>query len=399
MISEHEYSVVIAGERLPITSGTVTLDEGWAPYGQARVEIPLPPADKLRDLDPRVAGRAMVTMSARYGSAYRVAQMTERYAGLPMSAITADLVGKSHREITAELSEPFSSSGHRDTSFRRLDLGVTERDIDRKRGVLILSLATDEALLQDDMPTAPLTPGQWTVRAAVALALARIGAVLQPGAADGTVSGQAAVWEVGTTGWDYVQSLVNAAGLRLWCDERRRWWLTAPLGPETAPGVYTAVVGESVDFLEKLSRDEWATGVIVTYEWDTSAGRQTQHDVAGGGTRVVQIRVPRPWPGNGAAAAILQRMRARGSLITSTQVSTYEVTPGWVMRAPSTDTAHQAGLVSSVVWNLDTDVVDVSSRDLSDTPARSWIMQPDGYRWTDVPVGVKWTTYTTPSGV
>lgn len=398
MISEHECTVTVAGYRLPVSGGTVALDEGWSPYGQATIEIPIAPAAVLRELDPRVAGRALVTMTARYGSPYRVHQMTERYAGLPMSALTADFAGKSHREITAELSEPYSSAGHRDTSIRRLDLGVTEREIDRKRGVLILTLATDEALLQDDMPTAPLTPGQWTVRSAVSLALARIGAVLQPGTADGPISGESAVWEVGTTGWDYVQSLVDAAGLRLWCDERRRWWLTPPLGPETAPGVYTAVVGQSTDFVERLSREDWATGVIVTYQWDTAAGRQTRHDVAGGGSRVVQIVVTRPWPGNGAAAAILQRMKARGSLVTSTQVATYDVTPGWVMRAPSTDTAHQAGLVSVVRWQLDDDQVVVSSRDLSDTPARSWIMQPNGYRWTDVPVGVTWNTYTTPTG-
>lgn len=605
MISAHEYTLTVDGVSIPVEGGQVALDETWSPYVQAQVTIPLPSSAVLARLDPRAAGRARLTLAARYGSPTPVSRVTDLWAGRALSEVTkgkilrrnpvpnpsfelgasgwnavagtggaasigtttsdpyigarsgrvswsasptagypglytdAPLIGSAGtwvavalvmktgptvmsrisltprmnstavaatfsegpytqttwadgawrrlthavqssapfnnvriyphspqaalsfmdldgvvigtgatqaealaaveghfngdtpdtaarlyewegtphaspsverdpttawggltlRAITADLSEPLNTSGHRDTSTRTLDLGVADREIDRRGATVTLSLAGDEALLQDYRAMTPLTPGTWTVRAAVTLALAQIGAVLQPGTADGTITDESAVWEVGTTAWDYAQSLVDAAGLRLWCDELRRWWLAPPLAPEASPDVYVVTLPDSHDVRERLARDEWATGVIVTYEWDTDAGRQRVHDTAGTGPRVEQITIARPFPGNGAAAAILKRMTARGSEVTATEVATYAVTPGWVMQSLSTDTAHQAGLVSSVRWDLERDTVTVTSRDLSDTPARAWIMQPAGYRWIDVPVGAKWTTYNTPTGV
>lgn len=307
--------------------------------------------------------------------------------------------GQSSRAITAILSTPYNAAGHRDSSIRDFDLAVIERAINRKSATVTLDLASDETYMQDFRATTPMSPSTWTVRAAVSLALAQIGAVLQPGTADGTVSGESTVWEVGTSAWDYAHSLVDAAGLRLWCDERRRWWLTEPLTPDAAPDVYVVRPETSQELDEVLSREEWASGVIVTYEWETSAGRQTQHDLAGVGPRWMQLSVARPYPGAGAAAAILARVQARGSLVRARAVSGYAVTPGWVMQSLATDTTHLAGLVSSVTWDLSADEVTVSSRDLADAPARAWILQPVGYRWTDVPVGMTWQTYTTPTGV
>lgn len=399
MISAHEYTLAVAGQRLPIKSGRVTLDEGWSPYAQATVTLALPDATALAQLDPRRGGRGRLSLAARYGSPTPLSAMTDKWAGQPLSALTAAYAGQSLRTISASLSTPYNAAGHRDSSLRVLDLAVVERRIDRRAGEVTLELASDEAYLQDFRATTPLNPGAWTVRAAVGLALAQIGAILQPGPADGTVTGESAVWEVGTTAWDYAHSLVDAAGLRLWCDERRRWWLTPPLTPDTAPDVYVVQPQTSEDLDEVLSREEWATGVIVTYQWETSAGRQTQHDVAGSGPRHLQIQVPRPFPGAGAAAAILARVRARGSIVSARAVSSYDVTPGWVMQSLSTDTAHLAGLVSSVTWDLDTDSVRVASRDLTDTPPRAWIIQPSGYRWSDVPPGLTWQNYSTPIGV
>ena len=398
MISAHEYTLTVSGARLPITAGTVTLDETWSPYAQADVTIDLPDAATLAQLDPRRGGRALLTLAARYGAPAPVSDLTALWGGQPLSAITAAWGGLTLRTITAQLSEPYNDGGHRDSSIRTLDLGVVERRIDRRAGTVRLALASDEALAQDYRPTTPTLPPTTSVRTCVALALARIGATLEPGAADATVAADAVLWEVGTSAWDYAHSLVDAAGLRLACDERRRWTLAQPLDPATSPGVYV-VRGESAHELEEdLSREAWASCVIVTYSWELDGVRQVQHDIAGGGSPVLHLEVSRPFPRAGAAAAILDRVRARGSIVTARQIGTYDVTPGWVMQSLATDTAHQAGLVSVVRWDLATDEVEVASRDLSDTPPRAWIMQPAGYRWTDVPTGMTWQTYTTPMG-
>lgn len=397
MISAHEYTLHVAGHTLPISGGWVTLDETWSPYIQAEVTISLPPADVLRSLDPRREGRALVTLAARYGAPAPVADLTALFGGQPLSAITEEWSGLPLRAITASLSEPYNASGHRDTSWRRLDLGVIGRRIDRRAATVTLELSSDEVLLQDYRPMTATLPPSLSVRTCVATALARIGATLTPGAADGTVEADAVLWEVGTTAWDYAHSLVDAVGLRLWCDAERRWHLDQPLDPSTSPSVYVVRMESAHELDETLSREPWATGVIVSYTWDGPDGdRLTVHDTAGSGSCIYQHEVRRPYPGPGAAAAILARMRARGSLVTARQTATYDVAPGWVMQSLATDTAHQAGLVSVVRWELDTDQVEVSSRDLADTNTRAWIMQPAGYRWTDIPVGVTWNTYTTP---
>lgn len=399
MISAHEYTLTVSGALLPITSGTVTLDETWSPYAQADVTIDLPDAATLAQLDPRRGGRALLTLAARYGAPAPVSDLTALWGAQPLSAITAAWAGLNLRTITAQLSDPYNADGHRDSSVRTLDLGVVERTIDRRAGTVRLALASDEYLAQDYRPTSTTLPPTTSVRSCVSVALARIGAALEPGTADATVSADAVLWEVGTSAWDYAHSLVDAAGLRLACDERRRWTLAEPLDPATSPGVYVVRVESAHELEEMLSREAWATCVIVTYRWEVNGVRQVQHDVAGSGSRVMQLEVDRAFPRAGAAAAILARVRARGSLVRARQIGTYDVAPGWVMQSLATDTAHQAGLVSVVRWDLATDGVEVSSRDLADTPQRAWIMQPAGYRWTDVPTGTTWQTYTTPTGV
>ena len=397
MISAHEYTLAVAGHRLPIIDGTVTLDEGWAPYVQARIRVSLPSAAVLAELDPRRGGRGRITLTARYGTPTPLSRLTEEFAGQPLSALTAAWDGLPLRSITASLSQPLNDAGHRDSSIRRLDLAVTDRRIDRRAGLVEVDLASDECLAQDYRALAAQLPPTTSVRTCVGRALAAIGATLQPGSAGGTVSADAAYWAVGESAWDYANALAQAVGLRLWCDERRRWHLTEPLDPATSPDVYVVRLASAHELDEELSREAWATGVIVTYTWDQGGDRQTVHDIAGGGSRIQQVEVHRPFPGYGAAAAILDRVRARGSLVTARQIGTYDVTPGWVMQSLFADTAHLAGLVSSVTWDLATDEVAVSSRDLVDTPARAWIMQPSGYRWVDVPVGMTWDTYNTPT--
>jgi hypothetical protein len=131
--------------------GTATLDEGWAPYGKATLTIPIPPlATTLDALDPRQ--NPYVT-------------------------------------ITATQSTWTNGTGWSDPVTRELELLVRGRTVDHNAETVTLTLATQEAILQDAklVATAPdysLLPYQSSVRTICATVLARRGLALQAGDTD-----------------------------------------------------------------------------------------------------------------------------------------------------------------------------------------------------------------------
>ena len=144
MISTHTYVVTLVqgpGYVLHPKAGTITVDDGWAPHIQATLTIPIPSSTVQELLDPRVSRRITVACSAAYSSG-------------PSTTIT-------------------------------FDLGVRARRIDHASGEMTLTLASDEALLQDDvlLSDTPNTAGlayQSSLRAIINnVVLSRIGASLQ----------------------------------------------------------------------------------------------------------------------------------------------------------------------------------------------------------------------------
>jgi hypothetical protein len=119
VISQHIYSASttlpgLGSVNLAPKGGTLTLDEGWAPYGQAQLVIPLPDQATLDALDPRGFIRVTVTCAAVYG----------------------DMAGMWNPD--ADLS-PVT---------RSFDLRLTGRRIQHKDATVVLVLCTDETVLQ-----------------------------------------------------------------------------------------------------------------------------------------------------------------------------------------------------------------------------------------------------------
>jgi hypothetical protein len=135
-----------AGVELGETAASIEMDEGWAPYVQGSLTLPIPADDTLEALDPRTPRRVAVDVSLEY----------------PLS-----------------FKPPAS---------RRFELGLRSRAIDHERGLVRLSLASDEALLMDDVLLDAAPRDYWaqraSLRAIINAVLARHGAVLEAGAAD-----------------------------------------------------------------------------------------------------------------------------------------------------------------------------------------------------------------------
>lgn len=386
-----------ASAQVHLTAGTITLDESWSPFGQATITVPLAGASGLAVLDPRAmpAPRVHLTSTQRFSEPVPASAMTALWAGKAASALTAAYGGKAARRITAAFDDaPFNDSGTRPSTRRVFDLGVRRRRINHGAATVTVELATDEALLQDAVlvSTVPAVPVTATVRAAVTLALSRIGAALQHGTDDAPLEADAAVWEPGTSAWDYVRPLVDVAGLRLWCDERRRWWL-AP--PQEATGSVLSLSSSSLrDLDDEVSRDDgWYDGVVLRYRWaDSNGAEQLRYDLAGPETaqraRVIEYR--RRWPGPGAAAELLRRAAGRGRAMTASLVANYSATPGQGLTITSPGAPIQVGATSRVVFQLDDDTMQITSRDLTDTPLSAWTLIPAGQAWTDSPTGASW---------
>lgn len=173
----------------------------------------------------------------------------------------------------------------------------------------------------------------------------------------------------GEKDWDLVAQLVQTAGLRFFCDDQRRWWLVNPT-THTVPG--TLALENASRGRDRISREsgDWADAVVVKYSWIGEDGEpMVEYDAASaGGTLLLLVEVNRPYPGPGAAAAILARYQGRGRVQTIVAPPELAATPAMALTTALPATPAQEGYVASVVFTLDADKIamSVDARDLED---------------------------------
>lgn len=203
---------------------------------------------------------------------------------------------------------------------------------------------------------------------------------------------QALDWSPGEPAWDFAAPLVQASGLRLYCDENRHWRLVDPSA--VVPGQVNITSGVNVtDALDTISRSrDWFNAVVIEYRWTNATGQpQTAWDAAGDtSSKVLKLTLDRPFPGNGAAQAILNRAKRRGRVLDLRALADYNVTPGKALLATLPDTPIQSGYVAAVTWTQPDSEMTVTSRGLTDTPSTAWTFLAAGVKWTDSPVGQSW---------
>lgn len=208
------------------------------------------------------------------------------------------------------------------------------------------------------------------------------------------VAADAMPWQPGQTGWAYVAPLVQAAGLRLWCDELRVWHLESTTARKDGLVRLTtdSNVTSAVDTISQLDNAEFYTGVVLRYQWADAAGVvHTQYDTAGTATKVRYDEISTVYPGPGAAAVILAQAAGRGRVFALEAFSDYLTEPGKALSADLPDTPTQVGYVRSVRWRFPDAEMTVQQRELTETPSSAWVYDAPGISWNSIPVGIDWT--------
>lgn len=185
----------------------------------------------------------------------------------------------------------------------------------------------------------------------------------------------------GSKTWDWLNGIVRAAGLRLFCDELRKWRLVnddySVDGSVTLTQAYNLTRGN--DTIDIGAADTGANGyveqVVVHYSWLDSKTAQPKEawDSSGldGGITVTVERPNTPYPGAGYAASLLARMTGRKRTLDVSALTDLKATPGMDVAA-TLPTTVQTGKVSSVTFG-DNDEMDIGTRGLINTPANAWL--------------------------
>lgn len=167
------------------------------------------------------------------------------------------------------------------------------------------------------------------------------------------------VEDPGVIAREFLNPIIAATGGRLFCDEARDWRLVD--NTYTVSG--TVTIEAEVDLLTAVDRISISdsvdgvptnfTGVVLIYlTTDPATGRTTRSvDKAGTSAGRVFVRTfTSPYPGAGAADAILAR--AQGRLMPITALTDYAATPGKTL-ALTANGDDYTGRISAVEWVYD----------------------------------------------
>lgn len=173
----------------------------------------------------------------------------------------------------------------------------------------------------------------------------------------------------GETWWDFLLAITSAAGLVLWCDEQRRWYLALPENRTilTLVSVRPENTREGEDTISRDDSETFVTGVAIRYTWPDQFGLQRETwDTAGTPEKMLQIELSRPYPGPGAAAAVLARRQGTGRRQNVTVPTVITTTPGMTAQLTLPGAPETVGRVQSVRFDLAEGFMDLGLAGLVD---------------------------------
>ncbi len=175
----------------------------------------------------------------------------------------------------------------------------------------------------------------------------------------------------GQSDWDFLQPVVQSRGLRLFADELGLWRLVDPTTYTVAGTLSLSHATHLVAADDEIDRDsDWSTGVVVEYPWIDPAGvPRKRYDFAGTRTRVKKYTYDRPYPGAGAAAALLARLQGRGRRITADSVIEWTATPGQVVEFTlGAGETVQRGAIAAVTWRFPDRTMEITPKNVEPVP-------------------------------
>lgn len=201
------------------------------------------------------------------------------------------------------------------------------------------------------------------------------------------------IWQPGDPAWTFLEPLTSAAGLRLYCDEARRWRLIDP-AEHSLPGRVTLGAWNATEGTDGITREDadvYCTGVVVRYEWEDQTGAaRTALDAAGTPGRVFVVTLRRPYPGPGAAAAMLARRSGQGRTQNVTALGDWTATPAQEVGINLPGAEAQIGQLAAVEWGLTNGLMIVGARGLTDAAPGTWLGWDPDEAWQDVNEDLSW---------
>lgn len=376
----------------------ITLDEGWSPYCQVTLVAAMPAPEDREAIDLRETPlRLDLRVQRHFGIPWSLADLTVLVGGA-VADMTTLLDGGALSTITNRLYRPLNGSLVLPSRSRTFDLTVRSREFDDVEDTLTIVASTDEALLQDDvlLASSPLDPGSTSLAAIVGSVLDRYGATLAADSEDATVAeADATLWQPGVAAWAYLDAMLEAASLRLWCDEHGVFRISERQA--TVAGTVVLSPSTMTRHRDTMTYDAevWAGSVMIIYRWvDDLDLNRVEYDYAGttAPTWVIE-RAGTIYPGPGAAAGALSRVEGRGRVLEVEADSNYSATPGMAATITPPDTIALTGYVSQVTWRLPDGEMSVRTRGLVDTPDTAYLFGPAGYAYLDVDAGVDYTEF------
>lgn len=351
MRSAHSLTLTTAdGTPLEVVSASVTLDERRSPFVTGRFEIVLPSdATTLAALNARtgelrglgkVIYRDPVTMAkvtAWVGSAITPAKITAKLGTQALSTVTANLSAWGNPGIT-------NNGQEYEASVLPFRLMITRTRPDYEVGTIQVEASGLETRLIDYRQFgAGLTVTAGThIAAAVEAVLKTVNPAWSLAPVDGyytslpatAVVAQATAWMGGVPAWDFIASMMQPVGAALQYTPDGRWMLIRANADWFETRTVRAITRDISE-----TRDEWGDAVLVAYNWTPTGGTaQVMADIATSTPTPQKVVVienrDTPYPGPGAAAMILDRVKNLSRAIDVSAVSDYTINVGHGVSVP-----------------------------------------------------------------
>ncbi len=174
------------------------------------------------------------------------------------------------------------------------------------------------------------------------------------------------VWRAGVSAMEFLHPILQSQGLRLVCDEQRRWTLRDE--NYEAPGTVSLRAGVNlVEASGRISRDGdlWFDARATRYRWTDRQGKQQERVdsyALPGHSRTSLVDVYAPYPGPGRSEYAVRRAQGVGREVTATKVSDWAVTTEQGVEVILPDPPVLIGRVRSLRYDLATDEMTITTR-------------------------------------